>query len=1130
MKRTFTLFLFSILITASVFTNPTFSQESEYRRGELIIQLKNYVSVESIENAFEAVDLKIKDEISDYMNVFLFSFDPSKENETVLLEAVKSHQLVKTAQFNHIMTLRRGVEENTNSNPFQNKSTIPNDTRFNEQWALNNTGQSGGVADADIDAVEAWDFTTGGVTALGDTIVVAVVDGGFLLTHPDLNFWVNRGEIPGNGIDDDGNGYIDDVNGWNAYNSNGTITSDGHGTHVSGIIGARGNNALGVAGVNWNVKVMAIQGSSSSEATVLKAYAYAHKNRMLYNQTNGQKGAFVVATNASFGVDYGKPVNFPLWCAFYDSMGVQGIVSFGATANLGINVDIQGDIPTACPSDFLVSVTNTNSSDAKNSGAAYGLTTIDLGAPGTSVLNTYLSNGYSSLTGTSMATPTAAGAFALMLSGANAGLMTAYRNNPASGALTFRQFLLESTDPIPALNGITVTGGRINAFNALLAVANPPDTIAPTQVTNLSVLSPSSNSLQLTWTAPFDTSTNGVVAYDLRRSLSPINDLNDFNNAIQIPFNGTPAPAGTLESFSVVDLSFSTTYYFALRSFDRWGNASSLSNAANGTTWGAPNLTVQPDSLYLMTEPGQIFVDSILLSNNATHNSTLNYSVEMLNNTFPENVVNISLVPVNRVNEDKSDSEKDNPTANYGSAIEGFGGPDAFGYKWIDSDDPNGPVYVWNDIAATGTAVTAWTPTGTFGGTDEGYAGPFNLGFNFKFYGQSKSQIYISSNGFLMFSTLNTNTFTNAAIPSAAVPNEIIAPFWDDLDAKSPGTVHYKQEGNSFIIQWTNYQRYSGTASYTFQVVLYSSGKILVYYNNITGTNNSATIGIENGAGTIGLQTAYNATYVKNNLALKFAAEPDWLAINNHSGLLYSGNQTAINLSFNSEDLPVGLYSMDVVVSTNDPSHQTVTIPVKMLVSNPVPVELTTFTADQKFDEVVLGWSTASESNNRGFQIERKNRDQSDWQIISFVDGKGTSIVTNNYNFRDKNLKPGEYSYRLRQIDFDGKISISQVVDVDITKPTQYELSQNYPNPFNPSTVIKYQLPEKSNVVLSLFNAIGEEVVTIVNQLQEAGVYNIDFNAGKSLKSGVYFYRINAVSVEGSGKIYNSTKKMLMLK
>lgn len=1121
MKKSSLLFLLTTFLV-SYLNFGLLAQESEYRRGELIIQLKPNVAKESIESSFNQINLKFSEEISDYMNVHLYTFDPSKESELVVLESVKAHNLVKEAQFNHIMTLRRGVEEKNTNTPFNHKSTIPNDPRFNEQWSLNNTGQSGGVVDADIDAVEAWDFTTGGVTALGDTIVVAVVDGGYLLTHPDLNFWVNRLEIPNNGIDDDNNGYVDDYYGWNAYNSNGTITSDGHGTHVAGIVGARGNNALGVSGVNWNVKVMAIQGSSSSEATVLRAYGYALKNRLLYNQTNGAKGAFVVATNASFGVDYGNPVNFPLWCAFYDSMGVQGIISFGATANLGINVDVQGDIPTACPSNFLVSVTNTTSSDARNSGAAYGLTTIDLGAPGTSVLNTYLSNGYSSLTGTSMATPTAAGAFALMLAGANAGLMTAYKNNPASGALTFRQFLLDAVDPIPALANMTVTGGRVNVFNALLAVANPPDTVAPTQITNLAVNSVTSNSIRLTWTAPNDTSINGVVAYDLRSSTTPINNLNDFTNATQIQYNNAPAPYGTPESFDVVSLPFAITYYFAIRSLDRWGNTSGISNVVAGTTWGAPGLSIQPDSIFIMMEPGQQLLDSVVISNIAVHNSTLDYSVQMLNNTFPENVVNVSVIHKNKSLDDKSAQLKEKPSVNYGSSIEGAGGPDAFGYKWIDSDDPNGPAYVWNDISTTGTAVTNWTPTGTFSGTDEGYAGPFNLGFNFKFYGQTKTQVYLSSNGYLMFSTLSANTYTNASIPTAAIPNEIISPFWDDLDAKAPGTVHYKQEGNSFIIQWTNYQLYSGTASYTFQAVLHSSGKILFYYKTMTGTVNSATVGIENANGTIGLQTAYNSTYIKNNLALKYAAEPDWLALNQYSGRLYSGNNAALKFTFNSEELPFGMYSMDVVVSTNDPAHQTKVIPVRMMVTSGVPVELSSFIAKPNYDEALLNWSTSSESNNKGFQIERRLAEKSEWNLVAFVEGKGTTTENQSYTYKDKKLNPGVYVYRLKQVDYDGTVSISQEIEVDIAKPTEYSLSQNYPNPFNPITSIHYAVKSEGIVKIEIFNTLGELIAMPVNEIKQPGNYEFQIE-GTKLSSGTYLYKMSAGE-------YVSIKKMILMK
>ncbi len=387
-------------------------------------------------------------------NIYLLR--SSAGDDDASLELLKKTNGILLAQKNHETELR----------------AVPNDTMFASQWNMNNTGQTGGTPDADIDAPEAWGITTGGLTAQGDTIVVAVIDCGADLAHEDLNFWKNYLEIPGNGIDDDTNGYVDDFDGWNAQTQTGNIGSCNHGTHVSGIIGAIGNNITGVAGVNWNVKIMPVQPSSATESFVVGAYTYVYNMRKLYNQTNGAKGAFIVSTNSSFGVNNGQPSKYPLWCAMYDSLGSVGILNAGAGPNSNVDVDVVGDIPTGCPSDWLISVTNTTSFDALYSNACYGDTSIDLGAPGVAILSTYAGNAYGTLTGTSMATPHVAGAVALMWAVACTQLVDEYRLDPAATALVMKQLLLESVDTLPTLTGVTVSNGRLNLYKSLLAVQN----------------------------------------------------------------------------------------------------------------------------------------------------------------------------------------------------------------------------------------------------------------------------------------------------------------------------------------------------------------------------------------------------------------------------------------------------------------------------------------------------------------------------------------------------------------------------------------------------------------------------------------------------------------------------------
>ena len=190
-----------------------------------------------------------------------------------------------------------------------------------------------------------------------------------------------------------------------------------------------------------------------------------------------------------------------------------------------------------------------------------------------------------------------------------------------------------------------------------------------------------------------------------------------------------------------------------------------------------------------------------------------------------------------------------------------------------------------------------------------------------------------------------------------------------------------------------------------------------------------------------------------------------------------------------------------------------------------IPVELTSFTATANNKEVILNWSTATEINSQGFEIERASSSTTavqEWKKIGFVSGFGTTTEPKSYSYLDRPLSIGKYYYRLRQVDFNGAYEYSEVVEVEWCAFNSYLLEQNYPNPFNPITTIKFSVPKTSKVKLTLFNLLGEEVATLVNEEKNAGNYTVEFNA-TNLPSGVYFYQLKA------GELI-STKKMILLK
>jgi hypothetical protein len=650
----------------------------------------------------------------------------------------------------------------------------------------------------------------------------------------------------------------------------------------------------------------------------------------------------------------------------------------------------------------------------------------------------------------------------------------------------------------------------------------PPDTTPPDAITDLSVGDATSNSLVLNWTAPYDSTFGGVTSYDLRYSTNPITSDIDFNNATQKMFTGVSDSAGTPKSFTIDALNFNTTYYFAAKALDMWNNKSVMSNVPTGVTLFPPAASLSVDSLHCVSAADTSFTENILLSNTSVQNSTLDYSIALTNSTFPDNV-QIRVTGINDKYEGKTEYKKDFPLDLKGYSFKGAGGPDLFGYKWKDSNEPNGPAYVWTDIAANPNAVLATFPNGTL---DDGYTNVIAIGFDFKYYGTTYSNFYLSTNGFLSLSALTSSYYSNAAIPDGETPNNIIAPFWDDLDGRTQGTVHYLREADKLTIQFTNWQKYNATGSLTFQIVLKSNDRIMFYYNNLNATLTSATVGIENAAGTDGLQIVYEAAYLANNLAIQLAADPEWLTINNYSGTIYNGNSVNVGLMINTEGLDLGEYSMDMEIATNDPVHPLMVVPITMTIDNAVPVELVSFNAEMVDGNVVLNWSTATETNNNGFQIERTVRSQqssaSNWENKGFVSGKGTTTEKTFYTYSDKNENPGTYLYRLKQIDFDGTFSYSSEVEIEVTGPKDFALYQNYPNPFNPSTTIKFALPIKTNLSLNVYSTLGEKVAEIYSGELEEGYHEMMFNAS-GLSSGIYFYKVESEN-------YNSTKKMLILK
>jgi len=496
-----------------------------------------------------------------------------------------------------------------------------NDPMLNSQWHYNNTGQAGGTPGSDISLFQAWGLTTG-----SSNVIVAVTDGGAQVNHPDLaaNMWINVDEVPGNNVDDDNNGYVDDINGYGFGDNTGTIAPDDHGTHTSGTIAAVTNNGIGVAGIAGGsgsgdgVRIMSCAAfGANANGGFAETYIYGADNGAVISQNSwGYTSAGVFEQAVLDAIDYfiaeaGK-----------DADGNQvgpmrgGIVIFAAGNS---NSDAQYYPGYYAPT---LAVAGVNNQDKKAWYSNYG-NWVDIAAPGgetfvnndpKGVLSTISGGQYAFFQGTSMACPHVSGVAALIVSKFGG---PGFTPEMLRGRLTQLVDDIDAADPDFA--GLLGTG-RLNAFAAL----QEDDGDAPAAITDLHVSNVTITSVTLNWTSPADPGNGSASAYDIRYSTAPITEEN-FASATAAANPPVPKPAGGAEVYTVQGLTGGTTYYFAIKSADFFGNYAAISNVVEQTTNFPPVISVSPAALNASLQTADTATQILTISNSGQ--GDLNYTI-----------------------------------------------------------------------------------------------------------------------------------------------------------------------------------------------------------------------------------------------------------------------------------------------------------------------------------------------------------------------------------------------------------------------------------------------------------------------------------------------------------------------
>ena len=644
-----------------------------------------------------------------------------------------------------------------------------------------------------------------------------------------------------------------------------------------------------------------------------------------------------------------------------------------------------------------------------------------------------------------------------------------------------------------------------------------PEEIAPAAVTDLAVV-PDGDAATLTFTATGDDGTVGTASsYDVRVAAAPITTEAAFAAATRLAVDAAPLEAGQPEAVRVDGLDFETAYHFALKAVDESFNVSPLSNSAAGTTLAPPVAGVSQEAVQVYLADGTTTA-TLRVQNNGP--STLSYGIGLAESDGAAARQRLATAKAKTADAPRLATRPapalkgvDGPA---GTAMRlGEGGPDAFGYRWVDSNEPGGPAYDWVDISGNGTAVSL----------SDDDSETVALPAPFPFYGVDRTEVTISSNGYLTFGSPAT-AYSNEPIPDGSTPNALVAGFWDDLNPASGGEVFYRAlPDGRFVVQYQGVNRYSGgTGAVTFQIILEPGGAIRFQYQDVEGaTNDSATIGVEDDAGAVGLQVVNNAPYVEDGLAVRIAAL--FVDASPSAGQIPAGAGADIGLTFDATGLADGVYRADLTLSSNDPATPQIVVPLTMTVGAGAVAGVSS--RDVEVD--VEAGATAEAA----LTLSNPGSEALSWTL---ADASGTLPAWLALDAASGELAPGEDAVVMLSMDAAGydpatteatvlRLSSNAVaeptIDIDVTMNVvpavdaeddalagTHELGMPTPNPSRGSATVALRVADAQAVRAELYDALGRRVATLFDGTVAAGAA-LDLELRDAgLSAGAYVLRV----------------------